>query len=240
MWSLTTPNSCMFSFVWIIYRATNGLTSRFHLGTFAPSYLFQYALQRDIWSPSCPNFIMFWPKGGCLVYSSTNLFELSINFPGLFHSASNMTWTTPSINCRYPWCVCTHPIDIMGIHFLHCVHGNKWTGTHDVVRDTFVTIAWDAGFHVGRKQLHVLPSNMFNSSRWWVNILFTKNDICTLANIVFTKYGICTLVNVVIANPTRANLLPRSCATQGFVAFDAIQAKKEAIAIDTLPINSSL
>jgi hypothetical protein len=70
--------------------------------------------------------------------------------------------------------------------------------------------------------------------------LFTKNDICTLANIVFTKYGICTLVNVVIANPTRANLLPRSCATQGFVAFDAIQAKKEAIAIDTLPINSSL
>jgi hypothetical protein len=43
---------------------------------------------------------------------------------------------------------------------------------------------------------------------------------------VFTKDGICTLVNVVIANPTRTNLLPRSCATKGFVAFDVAQAKE--------------
>jgi hypothetical protein len=52
----------------------------------------------------------------------------------------------------------------MGIHFLHCVHGNKWIGTHDAIRATFVAIAWDASFHVGREQLRVLLSNMFNSS----------------------------------------------------------------------------
>ncbi len=39
-----------------------------------------------------------------------------------------------------PWCVCTHPIHFMGIHFLHCVHGNEHIGTHDVVRDIFVVI----------------------------------------------------------------------------------------------------
>jgi len=35
-------------------------------------------------------------------------------------------------------CVCTHPIDLMGIHLLSCVHGNKRIGTHDVIYDTFV------------------------------------------------------------------------------------------------------
>jgi len=43
---------------------------------------------------------------------------------------------------------------------------------------------------------------------------------------MFTKNEICTLANVVIIDPTHANLLPRSCTTQGFVAFDATQAKE--------------
>jgi len=86
-------------------------------------------------------------------------------------------------------CVCTHPIDPMGSHLLCCVDGNGRIGTHDVVHDTFV------GFHVKWKQLHVLPSNTFNSSCWRVNIVLTKD-------------GICTLVNVVIANLTRVDLFP--------------------------------
>jgi hypothetical protein len=52
----------------------------------------------------------------------------------------------------------------MGIHLLHCTHDNEHTKTHDVVRDTFVAIAWDVDFHVGQEQLYALPSNMFNSS----------------------------------------------------------------------------
>jgi hypothetical protein len=34
--------------------------------------------------------------------------------------------------------------------------------------------------------------------------------------------GICTLTNIVIVDSTQTNLLPRSCATQGFAVSDAI------------------
>jgi hypothetical protein len=49
-------------------------------------------------------------------------------------------------------CVCTHPIDSMGIHLLCCAHGNKRIGTHDAICNNFATIMWDVSFHVGRKQ----------------------------------------------------------------------------------------
>ncbi len=62
------------------------------------------------------------------------------------------------------WCVCTHHVNPMGIHLLRCAHGNECMGTHDVVCDTFVAIAWDASFHVGWKQSYALPSTTFNSS----------------------------------------------------------------------------
>jgi hypothetical protein len=89
----------------------------------------------------------------------------------------------------------THLIDPMGIHLLHYVHGNDHTWIYDLICDFFVVIAWDAGFHVGWKQLHALLSNMFNSSHRWVNIVLTKD-------------GIHTLINIVIVNPTRIDLLP--------------------------------
>jgi hypothetical protein len=54
---------------------------------------------------------------------------------------------------------------------------------------------------------------MFNSSHRRIDIVFTKDDICTL-------------VDVIIANPTWADLFPWTCATQGFATFDATQAKK--------------
>jgi len=39
-----------------------------------------------------------------------------------------------------PQCVCTHPFNPMGIHFLHCNHHNECIRTHDVICDTFVAI----------------------------------------------------------------------------------------------------
>jgi len=111
--------------------------------------------------------------------------------------------------------VCTHPIDPMGIHLLRYAHGNKHTRTHDVIHDTFVVIVWDAGFHVGRKKLHVFPSTTFNFFCQRDNIVLTKNDINTLADII-------------IANLTRANLFPRSYITQGFDAFDVAQVKERS------------
>jgi hypothetical protein len=109
-------------------------------------------------------------------------------------------------------CVCTHPMNLMGIHLLCCAHGNKHIRIHDAICNTFTAIIWDVDFHVGWKQIHVFLSNTFNSSRWRVDIVFTKD-------------GICTLVDVVIANPTGMDLLPWSCATQGFVVSNVIQAK---------------
>jgi len=42
----------------------------------------------------------------------------------------------PSI-VSIPQCVCTHPINPMGIHLLHCVRGNKLIGTHDAILQHF-------------------------------------------------------------------------------------------------------
>jgi len=44
---------------------------------------------------------------------------------------------------------------------------------------------------------------------------------------VLTKDGICTLVDIVITGPMHADLFPQSCTTQGFVAFEAAQAKEK-------------
>jgi hypothetical protein len=102
----------------------------------------------------------------------------------------------------------------MGIHILCCVHDNELTWTHDVIHDTFVAIMWGVGFHVGWEQLHALPLNTFNSSFQWIDIMFSKDDIRTV-------------VNNVIANPTWVDLLLQFYATQGFVTFDAAQAKEQ-------------
>jgi hypothetical protein len=61
---------------------------------------------------------------------------------------------------------------------------------------------------------YALPLTTFNSSRRQVNIVLTKNGIWTLANIV-------------IADPTQADLLPRSCTIQGLTTFDITQAKEK-------------
>jgi hypothetical protein len=54
---------------------------------------------------------------------------------------------------------------------------------------------------------------MFNSSHWEVNIVLTKD-------------GICTLIDIVITDPTWMDLFCRSCTTQGFVAYNAFQTKE--------------
>jgi hypothetical protein len=99
--------------------------------------------------------------------------------------------------------MCTHPIDPMGIHLLHYTHGNKQMRTQDGIHNTFVIIAWNIGFHVGWKQLHALLLNTFNFSHWRINIVLTKDEICTLADIV-------------IADSTWVDLFPQFCATYEF------------------------
>jgi hypothetical protein len=56
-------------------------------------------------------------------------------------------------------------------------------------------IVWDVGLHMWWKQLHVFPSNTFNSSHQQVNIVLTKDYICIL-------------VNIVTIDPTQVDLFP--------------------------------
>jgi hypothetical protein len=67
---------------------------------------------------------------------------------------------------------------------------------------------------------------MFNSSCWWINIVFTKNGIHTLAKVVI--------------NPTCVDLFSQSCTIQRFVAFDVVQTKRWVIVVDTPMINTPM
>ncbi len=109
---------------------------------------------------------------------------------------------------------------------LHCIHGNERTRTHDVVCNTFATMAQDVNFHVGQEHLHTLPSTTFHSFCRWIEIVLTKD-------------GIWTLANVVIVDPTWAYLLRWSCTTQGFVTFKAIQIKERSYH-DQYPVDQFL
>ncbi len=68
-------------------------------------------------------------------------------------------------------------------------------------------------FHMGWEQLHALLSTIINSSCQWIDIVLTKDKIRNF-------------IDVVIDDSTQTDLLPQSCETQGFVAFDATQAKE--------------
>jgi hypothetical protein len=66
----------------------------------------------------------------------------------------------------FPLCVCTHPIDLMGIHVLHCAHGNEHTWTHDVIHYTFATIVGAIAFT--HKQIVV-------TNVWFCIFIYFKN-----------------------------------------------------------------
>ncbi len=119
--------------------------------------------------------------------------------------------------------MCTHPINPMGIHFLCCVHGNECIGTHDVVRNTFIAIVRDVGFHMGWKQLHALLSITFNSF------------LLTSWHYVYQKWH-SHLGQCYHCQPNASEFISSICTTQGFDVFDATQAK-ERIYCDRHPTN---
>jgi hypothetical protein len=103
-------------------------------GVYHARILLCYGPRVGDWLIIWPIFIGFWLAS--LVFSITLQIWL-----GLTHLAI----------ANNPQCMCTHPIDLMGVYLLRCAHGNKRTWTHDGVRDTFVTIVRDVGFHMGWK-----------------------------------------------------------------------------------------
>jgi hypothetical protein len=45
----------------------------------------------------------------------------------------------------------------------------------------------DVGFHVLRKQTHILLSPSLHYFCWWIDIVMLVDDICTLANVIIVK-----------------------------------------------------
>jgi len=89
---------------------------------------------------------------GTMLTVQTSLLNLLIIFPNFF--TTHQMWLGlphPSI-ANIPQCMCTHPIDLVSIHFLHCAHGNEHTWIHGAVHDTFITIMGD----IDHIQLHLL------------------------------------------------------------------------------------
>jgi len=116
------------------------------------------------------------------VWFTTRLVFLTFQLSSLVFSTTFHTWFgLPHFSIANIFrCVCTHPINRMGIHFLLYTHDNEHIGTHDANHKTFIVIVRDVNFHVGQEQLHVLLSTSFNSSHQQINIVFTKYGICTL------------------------------------------------------------
>ncbi len=102
-------------------------------------------------------------------------------------------------------CVCTHPIDSMGIHFLHCAHGNKRIGTHDAIRDTFATINQRCWVPRG---IRTITCTSFNH----IQFLSLISRHC-----VYQKWH---------SHPSQCfHCWPNSYATQRFITFKTTQTK---------------
>jgi len=85
----------------------------------------------NFWSPSCSNFIMFGPYGGCLVYNSTNFPNLLIIFPNFLHITLDVAWINTSFNCKPPpLCMHTSNWPFGYSPFTLCsqqwMHGDPW------------------------------------------------------------------------------------------------------------------
>jgi hypothetical protein len=160
------------------------ILERLHHHTFSNMFSDKISRTHCAWILSCSSFeVDSWPN-------------LLIIFP-IFHNILNATWITTSFNYMYP---------SMHVHTSHQCYKcppftlHPWQWMHNVVCDNFATITSNANFHVGWKQLHTLPWTMFHSFCWWVDIMFTKDEIFTLAD-------------VVIVDPRRVDLCHGSCST---------------------------
>jgi hypothetical protein len=185
MWSFTTPSSCVFFFPFEQFigqqmiQFQNSISKCLHRHT-----LFNMFFNKTTRAHCARILSYFNPRAGIwftcqLVFLTFQLFSLV--FYTVFHTQLGLPHSSIA---SIPWCVCTHPIDSLGIHLLHCAHGNERIETYDAIRDTFAAIARDASFHMEWKQLRALLSITFNSSCQWIDIVLTKYGIHTLANIV--------------------------------------------------------
>ncbi len=160
---------------------------------------------------------MLWPKGECLAYNSTFFPNFWLDSPiffivlqiwlGLFH---------PSI-ASIPWCVCTHPIDLMGIHLLCCAHANRnpWCSSQHLC--CHCTKCWLP------RAAKITTCVSFKH----VQLLLSMNWHC-----VHQRWHSHLNWRCHCRPNVGAHLFPRSCTAQRFATFDVAQAKNGAIVTD--------
>jgi hypothetical protein len=109
-------------------------------------------------------------------------------------------------------CICSEPLDPIGIHLLCCTHCGERMASHDVVWDVFTTITIDVRFHVSQEQTHVLPPHALQFLCHWVDIVLLIN-------------GVHTLVDIVIVDPIQVDLVPQVIFSCGVLTIVVIQTK---------------
>jgi len=91
-------------------------------------------------------------KGGCghLFVSSFNHSFFSAYFKIFFITLHSKLSLSHPLVFGVSHCICSQPLDPMGIHFFRYAHGGERTISHNVMQDVFLAIAKDARFHVLR------------------------------------------------------------------------------------------
>jgi len=160
---------------------------------------------------------MFWPRGECLAYNLTTFPKLLIRFFDFFHSASNMTWIASSFNCKYPL-MCVHtshrPYGYPPLTLCSCqrAHMNSWCNSLHLC------------CHYEGCWLPCGARTTTCTSFKHIQLLLSMNQHCAPQRWHLHLSWRCH------CRPNMwTNLFPRSCATQGFATFDAVQAKNGAI-----------
>jgi hypothetical protein len=116
------------------------------------------------------------------------------------------------------------PLDPMGIHFFHCIHGWERTVSHDAMWDAFAFIMKDVCFHVACEQTHIFfPPNIQSSCQW--------------VNIVLLVDGIHMLANVIIVGSIRVDLVLHVVLFWEMAAMVAIWAKERFIKIELVSLS---
>jgi hypothetical protein len=79
--------------------------------------------------------------GACVWFIAQPIYPTLWLFSPIFSIVFQMWLGLPHfLIVGFPQCACTHSIDLMGIHLLHCAHGNKHARTHDAIHNTFAII----------------------------------------------------------------------------------------------------
>ncbi len=113
---------------------------------------------------------------------------------------------------KMSYCICSQPLDPMGIPLVQCVHGGERMASHGVVWNAFEVITRDEKFHVSWKHTHVLQC-------------FALQSLHRRINIVLSIDGVRMLAYIIIIDPTSDDLVLRATFSYKVIVIVATQVK---------------